>query len=63
MKELDASGDAAVYQIRYKPFDDDDVVFECLMYTVFGNSNLSRTEAAAATVELTAAEAPTIDEI
>lgn len=63
MKTLDSSGDPEVYQIREKPFGEDDVQFECLMYTVFGNTGLGRAAAAGTSVELSAAEAPTVDEI
>tara|TARA_R110000787_G_scaffold208846_8_gene318910 strand:- start:4187 stop:4609 length:423 start_codon:yes stop_codon:yes gene_type:complete len=63
MKALDGSGDAEVYQIREKPFAEEDAVFECLMYTVFGNTGLGRTDAVGTSVELSAAEAPTVDDI
>lgn len=63
MKALDNDGDTAVYQIREKPFAEADVVFECLMYTVFGNTGMGRTDPVGTSVELSAAEAPTVDEI
>jgi hypothetical protein len=63
MKALDASGDAAVYQVRYKPFAADDVEFECLLYTSFGDTGLEQRGNRNTSATLTAAEAPTVDNL
>jgi len=63
IKTLEAGDTVEVYQIRQKPFADDDVVFECRMNAVFGNSTLNRGAAAATSLTLTADEAPTVDDV
>jgi hypothetical protein len=63
LKELDGAGESAVYQVREAPFAEDDVVFECEMFTRQTNTDLNRTSAAGTSFTLTAATAPTVDEI
>ena len=63
MKQLDADGESAIYQVRHSPFGEDDVVFECDMFTRQANTDLNRTSAAGTSFTLTAATAPTVDEI
>lgn len=63
MKALDASGDTAVYQVRYKPFAPANVEFECLCYTVFGDTSLEQRGNRATSATLNAAEAPTMDKL
>lgn len=63
MKALDAAGDTTTYQVREKPWGDTDVVFECVMYTSFGNTGAAQGSAVETTATLNAAEAPTVDEI
>ncbi|WP_076071721.1 phage tail tube protein [Sphingomonas montana] len=63
MKSLDASGDTTIYQVREKPFAEDNVVFECEMYTVFGNTDGNQNAAVGTSATLNAATAPTVDEI
>lgn len=63
MKELDGSGETATYQVREAPYADTDVVFECVMYTSFGNTDAGTASPVGSTAELSAAAAPTVDDI
>jgi predicted secreted protein len=63
MKALDASGETTIYQVREKPFAEEDVVFECEMYTVFGNTDGNQNAAVGTSATLNAANAPTKDDI
>ena len=63
MKALDASSGTTTYQVREKPYALEDAVFECVMYTSFGDSGFNRTDAVGTTATLSAAQAPTQDDI
>lgn len=61
METLDATIATETYQVRKSPFTADDVVFECVMYTSMGNTDMPQNAPVGASVTLTAAEAPTVD--
>ena len=63
MKTVAASEEAIVYQVREKPYANDDVVFECLMYTSFGNTDAGQGGGVGTSATLTAADDPTVDDI
>lgn len=61
METLDKTDAPEVYQIRKKPFSEDDAVFEALMYTGLDDTGFNQGESVKVGVTLTLAEAPTID--
>ena len=61
METLDKTDATEVYQIRKKPFAEDDVVFEALMYTGLDNTDFNQGESVKVGVTLTLAEPPTVD--
>lgn len=63
METLDKSDATEIYQIRMKPFAEDDVVFEASMYTGLNDTAFNQGASVTVGVTLTLAEAPTIDEL
>ncbi|GEM_PF-2610829 len=61
METLDKSNATEMYQIRKKPFAEEDVVFEAIMYTGLDDTSFNQGESVKVGVTLTLAEAPTVD--
>lgn len=63
MEALNISDEEAIYQIRKKPFAEDDVVFAASMYTTLDDTAYNQGESVTVGTTLTLAATPTVDKL